>query len=120
LATRVAWVRDLFERIEVDSRDEKAVAVWKAATDEGVGRSDSVYEWLRRPGCVQPDFDHIDEVVDLEGYTEICLGLTGWTTGYDAAFRKYIKNMIDPWSEQETSEEEVLETGSASSSPSAS
>jgi hypothetical protein len=44
---RVAWVRDLFERIDVDSRDEKAVAV-VAATDEGVSRSDSVYEWLRR------------------------------------------------------------------------
>jgi hypothetical protein len=48
LATRVAWVRDLFERIDVDSRDEKAVAVWRAATNEGVSRSDSVYEWLRR------------------------------------------------------------------------
>ena len=48
LATRVAWVRDLFERIDVDSRDEKAVAVWRAATDEGVNRSDPVYEWLRR------------------------------------------------------------------------
>ena len=45
LATRV---RDLFERVDVDSRDEKAVAVWRAATDEGVNRSDSVYEWLRR------------------------------------------------------------------------
>jgi hypothetical protein len=44
----VAWVRDLFERIDVDSRDEKAVAVWRAATDEGVNRSDSVCEWLRR------------------------------------------------------------------------
>jgi hypothetical protein len=32
LATRVAWVRDLFERIDVDCRDEKAVAVWRAAT----------------------------------------------------------------------------------------
>lgn len=51
LATRVAWVRDLFERIDVDSRDEKAVAVWRAATDEGVNRSDSVYEWLRRAGA---------------------------------------------------------------------
>jgi len=26
LATRVAWVRDLFERSDVDSRDQKAVA----------------------------------------------------------------------------------------------
>ena len=47
LATRVAWVGDLFERMDVDSRDEKAVAVWRP-TDEGVNRSDSVYEWLRR------------------------------------------------------------------------
>ena len=31
LATRAAWVRDLFERIDVDSRDEKAVAVWGRA-----------------------------------------------------------------------------------------
>jgi hypothetical protein len=44
-------VRDLFERIDVDSRDEKAVAVWRAATDAGVNRSDSVYEWLRRDGA---------------------------------------------------------------------
>jgi Recombinase zinc beta ribbon domain len=51
LATRMAWVRDLFERIDVDSREEKAVAVWRAATDEGVNRSDSVYEWLRRAGA---------------------------------------------------------------------
>ena len=48
LDTRVAWVRDLFERIDVDSRESRAVAVWKASTDEGVNRSDSVSEWLRR------------------------------------------------------------------------
>jgi hypothetical protein len=48
LDTRVAWVRDLFERIDVDSRESRAVAVWKAATDEGVNRLDSVSEWLRR------------------------------------------------------------------------
>ncbi len=48
IETRVAWVRDLFERIDVDSREGKAVAVWKAATDQGVNRSDSVHEWLRR------------------------------------------------------------------------
>ena len=48
LDTRVAWVRDLFERIDVDSRESHAVAVWKAVTDEGVNRLDSVSEWLRR------------------------------------------------------------------------
>ena len=50
LDTRVAWVRDLFERIDVDSRESHAVAVWKAVTDEGVNPLDSVSEWLRRAG----------------------------------------------------------------------
>ena len=44
----VAWVRDLFEPTDVDSRGERAVAVWKVTNDEGVNRSDSVTEWLRR------------------------------------------------------------------------
>jgi hypothetical protein len=48
LETRVAWVRDLFAQIDVDSREGKAVAVWKAATDQGVSRLDSVSGWLRR------------------------------------------------------------------------
>jgi hypothetical protein len=48
IAVDAALVTELHERIDVDSRDEKAVAVWRAATDEGVNRSDSVYEWLRR------------------------------------------------------------------------
>ena len=30
LDTRVDWVRDLFERIDADSRESRAVAVWKA------------------------------------------------------------------------------------------
>ncbi len=34
LVTRV----DLFERIDVDCRDEKAVAGWRATSDEGVNR----------------------------------------------------------------------------------
>jgi hypothetical protein len=46
----MAWVRDLFERIDVDSRESHAVAAWKAVTDEGVNRLDSVSEWLRRAG----------------------------------------------------------------------
>ena len=45
---RVATVRDLFERVDVDSRELKAVAVWNMTTDQGVNRSDAVSEWLRR------------------------------------------------------------------------
>ncbi len=33
LETRVATVRDLFERVDVDSRELKAVAVWNMTTD---------------------------------------------------------------------------------------
>ncbi len=48
LDTKVAWVRDLFERVDVDSRELNAVAVWNATTAPGVNRSDAVSEWLRR------------------------------------------------------------------------
>lgn len=48
LETRVAWVRDLFELIEVDGVEQRAVARWKVPTDQDVGRLESVTEWLRR------------------------------------------------------------------------
>lgn len=48
LDTRVAWVRDLFERVDVDSRELKAVAIWNATAEDGVNRSNAVSEWLRR------------------------------------------------------------------------
>ena len=46
--TRVAWVRDLMDRVTVDGREEHAVAIWRTASDDGVNRSDSVSKWLRR------------------------------------------------------------------------
>ena len=39
LDTGVAWVRDLLALIDVDSREGRAVAVWKAATDQGTSLS---------------------------------------------------------------------------------
>jgi hypothetical protein len=48
LDTRVAWVRDLMDRVTVESREEHAVAIWRTATADGVNRSDSVSSWLRR------------------------------------------------------------------------
>jgi hypothetical protein len=49
--TRVAWIRDLFERIEVDAQERRVVPVWRAPTDQDVDRLDSVTEWLRRAGA---------------------------------------------------------------------
>ncbi len=48
IETRVAWVRDLFERIDVDGTEQRAVAAWKAPAGQGVDRLESVTEWLRR------------------------------------------------------------------------
>lgn len=56
------------------------------------------------------DFDHLSEVVDLEGYTETCLGLTPrWTVGFDVAWRNYQKNILSAFSDMQTSDEEVIE-----------
>jgi len=38
----------IFERVDVDSLELKAVAVWNTTTDQGVNRSDAVSDWLRR------------------------------------------------------------------------
>jgi hypothetical protein len=55
LDTRVAWVRDVLDRVTVDSREEHASAIWRMTTDDGVNRSDAVGEWLRRDGAnLQP------------------------------------------------------------------
>jgi Recombinase zinc beta ribbon domain/Recombinase len=48
LDTRLAWVRDLMDRVTVDGREEHAVAIWRTASDDGVNRSDPVSSWLRR------------------------------------------------------------------------
>jgi hypothetical protein len=39
LDTRVAWVRDLMDRVTVDGREAHAVAIWRTASDGGVDRS---------------------------------------------------------------------------------
>ena len=64
-------------------------------------------EWQR---CMSTqDYEGMRRVVDFAGYTEICLGLTGWTTGYEVALGNYMKNMMTPWEGRETTEEDVVE-----------
>jgi predicted ester cyclase len=70
-----------------------------------------VREWRRRQGAGETAT--LGEVVDLEGYTENCLGLTGWTTGYEIASGNYVKNMIEPWSDLKQTVEEVVESEDA-------
>jgi predicted ester cyclase len=48
-------------------------------------------------------------VVDVDGYTENCLGLTGWTTGFERALGNLYKNQIEPFADLEESVEEIIE-----------
>lgn len=65
-------------------------------------------EWQR---CLaRNDRDGASKVVDMAGYTEICLGLTTWTTGYDVALANYYRNMIAPWSDLAFNEEDISES----------
>lgn len=65
------------------------------------------HEYLRRQRV--QDTGQLGEIVDLEGYTENCLGLTGWTTGYDIAWRNFQRNILAPFSDRITTEEEIVE-----------
>jgi predicted ester cyclase len=65
-------------------------------------------EWQR---CIQEnDMEGTARVVDLDAYTEICLGLTEWTTGYQVAFANYYRNMIAPWTAMTFREDDVTES----------
>jgi predicted ester cyclase len=55
------------------------------------------------------DFGDTSDVVDVDGYTEICLGLTNWTVGYQVALQNYVKNMVQPWTDLEAREDQVVD-----------
>lgn len=65
-----------------------------------------VREWKARNRA--GDLNSLGEVVDLDGYTESCLGLTGWTTGYEIARQNYVHNLVEPWAHMEVTEEELV------------
>src|SRR5215467_5617988 len=59
------------------------------------------------------DYAHLGEVVDLQGYTEHCLGLTGWTTGFEIALQNFAKNVLAPFSGLEFTTQGVIEGSDA-------
>jgi predicted ester cyclase len=67
---------------------------------------DVVRTWQERLRA--QDFARMADVVDLQGYTEICLGLTTWTVGHDVALGNYFKNLVQPWSDLEVEEDQVV------------
>jgi predicted ester cyclase len=55
------------------------------------------------------DFARLPEVVDVEGYTEKCEGLTDWTTGIQIALANYQRNVLAALSELHGSEQTVVQ-----------
>jgi predicted ester cyclase len=65
-----------------------------------------VHTWRER--IATGDMARLAEVVDLTGYTETCLGLTGWTTGFETAMQNFVRNMVEPWSDMVMTDQEIL------------
>jgi hypothetical protein len=55
------------------------------------------------------DFSHLGEVVDLTGFRDICIGLSDWTTGYQAAFANLTRNILTPFADLRMTVEDVIE-----------
>jgi steroid delta-isomerase-like uncharacterized protein len=64
-------------------------------------------EWQRRQNA--REFEHLGEVVDLEGFRDICIGLSDWTTGYQAAFENLTRNILTPWADLQMTVEDPIE-----------
>jgi predicted ester cyclase len=57
------------------------------------------------------EFARLGEVVDVDGYTENCVGLTGWTTGLATALQNYQTKVASALSGMSATEQDVIETG---------
>jgi len=64
-------------------------------------------EWQRRQNA--REFAQLGEVVDLEGFRDICIGLSDWTTGYQAAFENLTRNILTPWADLQMTVEDLIE-----------
>src|SRR5437667_8359018 len=64
-------------------------------------------EWQSRQ--MARDVEHLGEVVDLVGFRDICIGLSGWTTGYEAAFENLTRNILIPLADLHMTVEEIVE-----------
>ena len=57
------------------------------------------------------EFARVGEVADVDGYTENCVGLTGWTTGLQVALRNFQENIASRLTDMAVTEHDVIEAG---------
>ena len=60
---------------------------------------------------VNGEFGRLGEVADLDGYTENCVGLTGWTTGLATALRNFQDNIASRLTGMVPAEHDVIQAG---------
>jgi len=57
------------------------------------------------------EFARVGEVADVDGYTENCVGLTGWTTGLQVALRNFQENIASRLTDMAVTEHDLIEAG---------
>jgi predicted ester cyclase len=59
---------------------------------------------------IKGEFGRLAEVVDIDGYTEHCVGLTGWTTGLQIALRNFQENVASRLTDMVPAERDIVES----------
>jgi len=60
---------------------------------------------------INGEYGRLAEVADLDGYTERCVGLTGWTTGLQVALRNFQENIASRLTGMASTENDIVQTG---------
>jgi predicted ester cyclase len=60
---------------------------------------------------INGEFGRLPEVADMDGYTEHCVGLTGWTTGLQVALRNFQENIASRLTGMVPTEHDIVENG---------
>jgi predicted ester cyclase len=71
------------------------------------GALETFTAWQNRQAA--GDIEHLGDVVDLERFRDICIGLSDWTTGYYAAFENLKRNIFTPFADFQATVEAVVE-----------
>jgi predicted ester cyclase len=59
---------------------------------------------------INGEYGRLAEVADMDGYTERCVGLTGWTTGLQAALRNFQENVASRLTGMVPTEDDIVQS----------
>jgi predicted ester cyclase len=58
---------------------------------------------------INGEYGRLAEVADMDGYTERCVGLTGWTIGLQAALRNFQENVASRLTGMVPTEDDIVQ-----------